>query len=78
MSPYGTQICAPDSAQQVMEEVLHDIENTGFYLDYIGAFSFTWEHHVLLLDKIFISWRPIASLSTCLNASKRLIGLDIG
>ena len=42
----------PDFAQQVMEEVLRDVEDTGVYLDNIGAFSFTWEHHMLLLDKI--------------------------
>ncbi len=32
--------CTPDFAQQVMEEVLHEIDNTGIYLDNIGAFSF--------------------------------------
>ncbi|KAL7461091.1 hypothetical protein ACHAXS_001524 [Conticribra weissflogii] len=49
--PMGLK-CAPDFAQQVMEEVLRDVDNTGIYLDNIGAFSFTWEHHMLLLDKI--------------------------
>ncbi len=44
--------CAPDFAQQVMEEVLRNVEGTSVYLDDIGAFSFTWEHHILLLDKI--------------------------
>ncbi len=44
--------CAPNFAQQVMEEVLRNINNTGIYLDNIGAFTFTWEHHMLLLDKI--------------------------
>ena len=49
--PMGLK-CAPDFAQQVMEEVLRDVDDTGVYLDDIGAFSFTWEHHMLLLDKI--------------------------
>ncbi len=49
--PMGLK-CAPDFAQQVMEEVLQDVNNIGIYLDNIGAFSFTWEHHMLLLDKI--------------------------
>ncbi len=35
-----------------MEEVLCDIEDTDVYLNDIGAFSFTWEHHILILDKI--------------------------
>ncbi len=49
--PMGLK-CAPDFAQKVMEEVLCNVEDTGIYLDNIGAFSFTWEHHILLLDKI--------------------------
>ncbi len=49
--PMGLK-CAPDFAQQVMEEVLHDVKDTDIYLDNIGAFLFTWEYHILLLDKI--------------------------
>ncbi len=49
--PMGLK-CASDFAQQVMEEVLHNVEDTGVYFDNIGAFSFTWEHHIWLLDKI--------------------------
>ncbi len=44
--------CAPVFAQQVMEEVLHNVEDTGVYLNDIGAFSFAWEYHIVLLDKI--------------------------
>ncbi len=44
--------CAPDFAQKVLEEVLRKIDDTSVYLGDIGAFSFTWEHHILLLDKI--------------------------
>ncbi|KAL7447634.1 hypothetical protein ACHAXS_000032 [Conticribra weissflogii] len=44
--------CAPDFAQQVMEEVLRNVKDTSVYLDNIGAFSFTWESNILLLDKI--------------------------
>ncbi|KAL7457677.1 hypothetical protein ACHAXS_000404, partial [Conticribra weissflogii] len=40
--PMGLK-CTPDFAQQVMEEVLLDIDDTSVYLDDIGAFSFTWE-----------------------------------
>ncbi|KAL7460807.1 hypothetical protein ACHAXS_001250, partial [Conticribra weissflogii] len=49
--PMGLK-CAPDFAQQVMKEVLCDVKDIDIYLDNIGAFSFTWEHHMLLLDKI--------------------------
>ncbi len=43
--------CASDFAQQVMEEVFCDVKDTGIYHDNIGALSFTWEYHILLLDK---------------------------
>ncbi len=42
----------PNFAQQVMEDVLCNINDTSVYLDNIGAFSFSLEHHILLLDKI--------------------------
>ncbi len=35
-----------------MEEVLHNVKDTSVYLDDIGALPFTWEHHILLLDRI--------------------------
>ncbi len=31
---------------------IRDVEDTGVYLNNIGAFSFTQEHHIVLLDKI--------------------------
>ncbi len=46
--------CAPNFANQVMEEVLHDVANTSVYLDNIGAFSFTWEHHLYSWTKYYI------------------------
>ncbi len=33
--------CAPEFAQQVMEEVLHNVEDISVYLHDICAFSFT-------------------------------------
>ncbi len=50
--PMGLK-CAPNFAQQVMEEALHNVADTSVYLDNIGAFSFTWEHYILLVDKNF-------------------------
>ncbi len=51
--PMGLK-CAPDSSQQVMEEVLRNVKDTGVYLDNIGAFSFTWENHISILAKSYI------------------------
>ncbi len=69
--------CTPAFDQQDMEEVLHNIDNTGVYLNNIGAFLFTWEHHILLLEKSSTCWRLTASLLIHLNANepfKKLIG----
>ena len=49
--PMGLK-CSPDFAQEVMECVLHDIEDCTIYLDDIGAFSNEWDHHIELLDDI--------------------------
>ena len=44
---------APDIAQETMEQVFSDLqENTEIYIDDIGAFSPTWEHHITLLEKV--------------------------
>ncbi len=42
----------PDFDQQVMEEVLCNIKDTGVHINNIGVFSFNWERHISLLDKI--------------------------
>ncbi len=39
--PMGLK-CAPNFANQVMEEVLRNAKYTGVYLDNFHAFSFTW------------------------------------
>ncbi len=38
--------------QQLIEEVLHNVDNTGVYLDDISEFLMVLEHHILLPDKI--------------------------
>ncbi|KAL7464302.1 hypothetical protein ACHAXS_004637 [Conticribra weissflogii] len=73
--------CAPNFAQQVMEEVLHNVNDTGIYLDNIGAFLMTWEHHILLLDKSYTVLKQMDSQLTLLNANgpfKKLTGLATG
>ncbi len=41
--------CSPDYAQEVMENILHDVENAEVYIDDIGAFSQSWDSHMALL-----------------------------
>ncbi len=44
--------CSPYFAQQVPDDVLCNGDDTEVYLDNIGAISPTWEHHLILHDKI--------------------------
>ena len=44
--------CSTDFAQEVMENIFHDLEDTNIYIDDVGAFSKTWEHHIKLLDTV--------------------------
>ena len=43
--------CSPDFAQEVMENI-HDLEDIDVYIDDVGAFSKTWEHHIKLKDTV--------------------------
>ena len=44
--------CAPDFAQKVMENVLRGIKDIDVYLDDVGYFSNSWNHHIKLLDEV--------------------------
>ncbi len=44
--------CSPDIAQSIMESVLAGIDDADVYIDDIGAFPQTWEHHIKLLGDI--------------------------
>ena len=44
--------CAPDFAQQAMENVLKGIDESKIYFDNIGCFSNEWKHHLKLLDRV--------------------------
>ena len=43
---------SPDMAQEIMEQVLSNLEDTEVYLDDIAAFSSHFDSHISLLDKI--------------------------
>ena len=49
--PMGLK-CSPDFAQETMENIFCDVEDAEVYIDNIGAFSNSWEHHVKLLHTI--------------------------
>jgi hypothetical protein len=49
--PMGLK-CSPDFAQETMENIFRDVEDAEVYIDDIGAFSNTWEHHMNLLRTI--------------------------
>ena len=34
-----------------IENIFHDLEDTDVYIDDVGAFSKTWEHHIDLINK---------------------------
>ncbi len=44
--------CSPDDAQEVMENIFHDVTDAEVYIDDIGAFSNSWEKHMALLHII--------------------------
>ena len=44
--------CAPDMAQEIMEEVLDGIADAEVYLDDIGVFTTDWEKHLVSLGTV--------------------------
>ena len=44
--------CSPDYAQEVMENIFHDVTDAEVYIDDIGAFSNSREQHMALLHII--------------------------
>ncbi|KAL7455835.1 hypothetical protein ACHAXS_000368 [Conticribra weissflogii] len=44
--------CAPDFAQQIMEQILHELDCVFVCVDDIGIFSRSWEEHILLVEKV--------------------------
>jgi hypothetical protein len=46
--PMGLK-CSPDFAQEVIENIFRDIAEAEVYIDDIGIFSASWEHHMATL-----------------------------
>jgi hypothetical protein len=44
--------CSPDFAQEVLENIFHDITDAEVYIDDIGTFSHSWDDHPKLLHII--------------------------
>lgn len=40
------------AAQEVMESLLRDIEEIEVFIDDIGCFNDSWEHHLAMLDVV--------------------------
>ena len=44
--------CSPDYAQEVRENIFHDVEESDVYIDDVGIFSNDWESHMRVLDTV--------------------------
>ena len=43
---------SPDFAQEIMEDVLHDIEECDCYIDDVGCFDSSWDLHLQTLKRV--------------------------
>ena len=43
---------SPDVAQEIMESLLRQLEEIDVYIDNIGVFTDSWEHHLVILEKV--------------------------
>jgi hypothetical protein len=73
--------CAPDSLQEVIENGMCGIDTADLYINDMGAFALSWEHHIKLFSTIF--WycqdnRFTISPLKCEWVVQEMIGLVLG
>jgi hypothetical protein len=44
--------CFPYYAKEVVENIFCDVEDADVYIDNIGAFSYSWDDHLILMRTI--------------------------
>jgi hypothetical protein len=44
--------CSPDFAQEVVENIFRDVSEAEVYIDDIGAFLDSWQHHMPVLSTV--------------------------
>ena len=72
---------SPDIAQEIMECVLHSIDDIEIYIDDIASFSNDFDSHMALLDQVFAHLQDHGFATTHSNVngpSKKPVFLDIG
>jgi hypothetical protein len=44
--------CSPDVAQEIMEDIFHDLDDAEVCIDDVGALSNDWSQHLKLLEQL--------------------------
>ena len=73
-------ICSPDIAQAEIDNILSVIHATDLYVDDVGAFSISWDHHVELLSTMLhhLNDNGLPSAHLSVNGlSKKWTALDV-
>jgi hypothetical protein len=73
--PMGLK-CSPDIAQAAMKNILSDIKDANVYINYVGAFSYDWDHNVNLIAAILQRLRENGFTIKPLNSISVMDGHD--
>jgi hypothetical protein len=72
---------SPDFAQEVMEDIFYNMADVKIYIDDIGIWAQSWEHHQKVVAEVL---EPLETNGFTVNplkckwADKKQIGLDTG